>query len=440
MRTTDNNCGEPCQDLGDLTTIANKDIIELQKENPDFLVFTSNPAIFKDVNNNRIFSLDDDRSIITTYNVMGFIGVNESMLTIGSRFQSKERDKDYFLHYMLQKVFGLNIIDLKTNTNDDSIWELFLIYLFPHYLQKALNQGLYKEYQSKSYNDANVKGSIDVVNHIKQNNPFMGKIAYRPREHNYDNRITQLIRHTIEHIRTHPIGSSVLNSNNETRIGTNQILFSTNGYNKNDRQRIISKNNKVVNHPFYNEYEPLRKLCLQILRHEGISYAKERDKIYGIIFDGSWLWEEYLNTVFAPLGFLHPENKTGNKPIYLFSDPRAYKRFPDFYHLEKSMVLDAKYKKLDHSRELSRDDLHQVITYMYVLKSRIGGFVFPYSSGESIESQIGVLGGYGGSVKRYGMQIPSGVETFYDFKLKMKKSEEALCFLVKNESIHLSSN
>lgn len=70
---------------------------------------------------------------------------------------------------------------------------------------------------------------------------------------------------------------------------------------------------------FYKEYTALQKLCLQILRQEEIKYGIDSDKVYGILFDGAWLWEEYLNTLLSNAGFKHPENKLGTGAIYLLS-------------------------------------------------------------------------------------------------------------------------
>lgn len=47
-------------------------------------------------------------------------------------------------------------------------------------------------------------------------------------------------------------------------------------------------------HPYYSEYLPLQKLCLQILRYEELKYGQEEDEIYGVLVDAAWLWEEYL--------------------------------------------------------------------------------------------------------------------------------------------------
>ncbi len=112
MRKRDNNCGEKLSDIeilniGDLSAIANRTLIDLQKENPDLLVFPQTLGQYRvDVEKSHIFSLDEEN--LTTYNLMGFVGRNSSQLTISSRF-AKDDNNDYFLHYMLQKVFSINL-------------------------------------------------------------------------------------------------------------------------------------------------------------------------------------------------------------------------------------------------------------------------------------------------------------------------------------------
>lgn len=63
--------------------------------------------------------------------------------------------------------------------------------------------------------------------------------------------------------------------------------------------------------------------------------------------------------------FKHPENKFHKVGIYLFDDHSGI-RYPDFY--KDDMVLDAKYKRLgsyDKVSKLDRNDVHQVIAYIY---------------------------------------------------------------------------
>ena len=84
---------------------------------------------------------------IHTGNIMGFVGVNDTQITIRSRFDSSQRE-DFFMHYMLQKVFSINIFDLKHSSSNESVFD-FILYLFPYYLKKALRHGVFKQYQTK---------------------------------------------------------------------------------------------------------------------------------------------------------------------------------------------------------------------------------------------------------------------------------------------------
>ena len=114
--------------------------------------------------------------------------------------------------------------------------------------------------------------------------------------------------------------------------------------------------------------------------------------MHGILFDGAWLWEEYLNTVLQPLGFLHPENKIGHGGINLFTTSPKHTIYPDFYK-PGEVVADAKYKKYaetDESgskkREVAREDLYQVITYMFRLKVKTGLILCPCSGSEEFHT------------------------------------------------------
>ncbi len=98
MRTTDNNRGnfiiEDCH-LSDIKTIANKSLQELKQEN-NLLLF---PLDFgmneKEDDENPVFSLQEKK--LQTYNILGFVGINDTQLTISSRFYPD--GNDYFLHY-----------------------------------------------------------------------------------------------------------------------------------------------------------------------------------------------------------------------------------------------------------------------------------------------------------------------------------------------------
>lgn len=431
MRKRDNNCGENLTDIeilniGDLSSIANRNLIDLQRENPDLLVFPQTLGQYRDdVEKSHIFSLFEKN--ITTYNLMGFVGRNSSQLTISSRF-AKDDNNDYFLHYMLQKVFSINLLKFDQTPNRENIWD-FLLYLFPYYLKKAYSQGIYKAYIKEEYNDSNVKGAIDIKRQILINTPFTGKIAYTTREHSYNNNLTQLVRHTIEHIKTHPYGSGVLSGDSEVRDIISKFIFVTNKtYNNNGRQKIILANLKPVTHPYFTEYSDLQKICLKILRHEKITFGNDKDKVYGLLFDGAWLWEEYLNTILKE-NFIHPENKTGKHRHLLFENFQPI--YPDFISKhEPKTVGDAKYIPLDNQQvynensEKATSIYYKTIAYMYRFSSQNGFLIFPKKETFCIKSYR--IKETDGILKKIGLAIPQKSDNFKEFKISMKKNEEEM--------------
>ena len=127
-------------------------------------------------------------------NIMGFMGLGDEKLIVESRFSGN--GQDFLFQYLLERVFDVpNIVDLETDANnDDRVFNL-LVFIFPHYLKSAMRKGVFKTYVRKTYNDSNVKGTIDIAKHIVKNTPFVGNVAYSQREHSFDNDLMELIRH-----------------------------------------------------------------------------------------------------------------------------------------------------------------------------------------------------------------------------------------------------
>lgn len=369
---------------------------------------------------------------ITTGNLMGFVGVEDgehcAELTIRSRFQQDGKE-DYFLHYLLEKVFHINLLKLPTSGGDNETFEFILFHLFTHYLRRSIKQGIFKQYQKSDYNDANVKGVIDIPRQIRYNIPFNGKVAYRTSEYKYDNPVTQLIRHTIEYIRQHPMAGNVLKEVDEC---VRTIYDITPSYNVNQRQSIINKNLKPIKHPFYTQYIFLQRLCLHILRHKKMSYAPSEQKVYGILFDGAWLWEEYLATMLVEKGFTHAVKEERNG-FQMYAGGQM--RYPDFYNVESGIILDAKYKRLNLG--IQRNDLYQMISYIHTLNNgkdvytpcaKLGALIYPLSSNDtSVGDQtlaFKTLYGAGGKLGVMSMQIPQGKEDYENFVGDMNDTEE----------------
>lgn len=406
--------------LMNLQKIAEKPIGQLSlNDNPNLLIFPQNFEEYGDkIGTEYICEVKEGK--LFTGNIMGFIGYGDTKLRIHSRFAQGE--DDYFLHYMLQKVFAINLFDLKHHSDDESIFD-FLIYLFPAFLKRAMRQGLYKEYQTREYNDANIRGRIDVARHIRMNIPFAGKVAYSTREYAYDNHVTQLIRHTIEFISNHPYGGGILKNDDLTKDAVTLIREATPSYSQIERRKVINQNLRPLSHPYFGEYRHLQRLCMQILRYEEIKYGRNEDEIYGVLFDGAWLWEEYLNTILRDCGYIHPQNKISKGRIYLFDD-RTGVRYPDFY--KDDIVLDAKYKRYADMKlqNIDGDDLHQVITYMYILAAKHGGFIVPRQHNHEENMLLPkTLKGFGGRMNIYGITVDSPAENYWDYCAKMSQNE-----------------
>lgn len=430
INLTDNNIRQPDavtfqrKDVAALFPIADKTIAELCKENENLLIFPYSIETSCDkICDSSVMSIlntgDPDKVQITTGNVMGFIGIDNLQIKIKSRFD-KGRD-DFFLHYMLQKVLSFNLFDLKHNDEQEDLFD-FIMFMFPYLLKAAMNQGIYREYKNFKHNDSNIKGTIDIGRHIARNFPFVGNIAYATREYSHDNNMSELIRHTIEFMKTKRYGQLVLNIDRETIENVKIIIAHTPSYNKNERSSVISKNLRAKVHPYYTEYRPLQTLCLQILRMEEVKYGESSDEICGILFDGAWLWEEYVNTILSNHGFKHPENKLHKGGIYLFDDHSGI-RYPDFY--KDDMVLDAKYKRLgsyDKVSKLDRNGVHQVMAYMTTLKVNRGGFVAPLEQKQS-KVPTSHLKGSAATLSIFGIEICKSATSYAEFCEKMGEME-----------------
>ena len=416
-------------ELDDLRAIADVEISNITLEDyPNLLVFPDSFNSYdRDFGRKVICSIEDEGRKLRTNSMVGFIGRNNTHLSIHSRFADNGKD-DFFLHYMLQKVAKINLFNLQHTMDEDSVFD-FLLYLFPLYLKNAITQGVYRQYIIHKYNDANVRGVIDVSRHIKYNEPFNGSVAYTTREYSYDNHITQLIRHTIEFISKNG-GDDILNVDEDTKQAVAQIIGATPSYLENELQSIINKNLIPIAHPYYSEYAPLQRLCLQILRHEELKYGQEEDEIYGVLIDAAWLWEEYLAIILE--GKYNHYLKDTGKRFYLFK-PNKQQIIPDYLSLDKKIVADAKYIPLNEKNWFKEDSsnataiYYKTITYMYRFCSKVGYLLYPHPDEECSPIKEDIIteieGVNGGSITKLGLRIPSGCSNYNEFSRRIKEEE-----------------
>lgn len=398
-----------------IQNLANKDLSVLDKEN--FIIFPEQLSESEDLDKeNYIFKSRNGE--ISTCNIVGVISDNKDEVRINSRFSKKGED-DYFLRYMIQKVLNYNVTQSKISSSKKlSYYDLF-IFLFPYYLNQAIAKGVYKEYVYKEYNDSNIKGPIDFTRQIKNNLPFLGKIAYSTREFSYDNNVTELVRHTIEKIQIE--FPSLLVKDIETKENIRLIKEITSSYKRLDRERIVQKSIlNPVKSGYFEEYALLQRLCIRILNEDKTAFEDEESKVHGVIIDVSWLWEEYI---WKATGWKHYGRRANLNTLRLFSNlgsESQQHRYPDFEF--GGMPIDTKYKKNIEKR----NDYNQLTTYIHIMNASKGGFLQPTQSLENKGySFLGELVG-GGNLFTYKFYTPQEYISYEDFVEQMQQSEEEL--------------
>ena len=365
---------------------------------------------------------------IQTYNL---IGDKNTQIEIRTRFSGDAENSDYFLYYMLSTVLSCNIVDMQVGKGIESALDMMMLF-FSNLLTKAVNQGVYKKYVSREYNDSNVRGTIDVSRHIRHNYPSNGRVAYNTREYSYDNDVTQLIRHTIEYIKSdkNGLGKKLLSANENTKKCVEIITQITPTYQKRNKRDVINANQKPIVHPHYLHYTALQKLCLAILKGEKMSYGDDnKHKLNGFIIDVAWLWEEYVAKILSTTNLNHYTRS--NSSFHLLSNNGAtfQKIIPDYYDEEKRIVADAKYTDLSKMDNLSAERAaaiyYKTIMYMYRFNSKIGLLIHPIITNEdkSVEATKYEIISTDGNLCKVGIKIPSQCKDFSNFSQKMKEIE-----------------
>lgn len=419
--------------------IADKTLEQLEREG--VFIF---PALVKDADD-----LTSDQMIIRSVNnsyqssnVMGFIGCGDERLIIESRFCRD--NEDYFFQYLLDRVMNFpNIVELESDANQEKRLFKFLMFLFPYYLKSALRKGLFKKYLRRQYNDGNVKGAIEIARHIEKNTPFIGNVAYSQREFSYDNSLMELVRHTIEFIKRKPYGKNLLvKVKDEVKL----VIDATSGYEPYDRQKIIEYNKKnTIRHAYFKEYLALQRLCLLILQHRKHQIGVGSRQIYGLLFDGAWLWEEYINLLIED-EFYHPMNKGGKGAQRLFNGNIGL-IYPDFIgrNSKRRIIADAKYKPIDN---IGNKDYLQVLAYMFRFDAKEGYYLYPEAAGSddlklwmnrgsTYESNVTMRDDI--SITKHGLKIPVEMRNYDEFVKKMNENERAFKHLFSTPACDMTA-
>lgn len=168
---------------------------------------------------------------------------------------------------------------------------------------------------------------------------------------------------------------------------------------------------------------------MAILRHQKHQIGTGARQIYGILFDGAWLWEEYINSLIEDM-FYHPMNKGGKGAQRLF-EGNVGLIYPDFIsrNSEMRMIADAKYKPIDN---IGNRDYLQVLAYMFRFDAKTGFYLYPEAGvsddlklrmnrGSTYESNVTPRDDIG--ITKHGLKIPVDAPNYADFVVMMELAE-----------------
>lgn len=344
---------------------------------------------------------------INGYQTQCYVGLlqleNGRELFIGSRFD--EKDNYYFTQYILSKAYNLKVSlfqDMKPQTGKGQFIEFLLIFVFLYQINKAYSKGIYRQYCTFECNDAKLKGKIDIARHIRLNSLFNGKIAYSYREYTISNNVNRLILTAyswLEKSNKQLMRELTWQYKNIAEYIKN-LKNIMQPFSKQEISKVISRDRKKITHSVYRDWENVRKTAIMILRHMGIDIAVEDEhRTNGILIDMRSVWELYIESILkseSDSSFAY-KIKTQEETKYLFSKTMEIARIRtdfEFYKDENSdepkLILDAKYKNEwqeiacnpNSENKWPREDVFQMLAYMYLLKCDYGGIVCPLKKGK----------------------------------------------------------
>lgn len=394
----------------------------------------------------QLFKQYNDKYMTRQYvGAVTYCGENgEIKFAFGSRFDSL--DGQFFLQYVINETLGTNsrvFKDMEPAAAPEHTFDLLLMMVFITQLKQAVRKGIFRRYCRFERNDAKVRGSIDLGRHIKYNvmsdKGSNGKIAYSYREFTAANSVCVLILKALDMMeRKYPEFIKQNMRDREMRSAVRIIQRHNPDWQAVKNHTVLSETRQRITHSLYRCYEPLRITARLILKHMGLDlYAdKNRSRAFGLLIDMPKLWERFIeNAVFK--AYRIPVKAQREFDILNGS----YKMTPDFYREDPKFVLDAKYRPaweqwLDDKKGNNvgiREDLFQVLAYMYSLRCPAGGVVFPTKNPHEPEAFSPFAGREEGGERFwvFPLGVPESGASFAAFSRAFKENCKKLADAIK---------
>lgn len=454
------------------------------------LIINYNPLGRKESDKFSILMKDEEmrlNGIIGTYRDKNYLDKYDIKLQITSRFDNP--DRPFFMAEMMrcyvEERYGLRLTDSDIPPEQDDLFEFLKICIFRQKLIAAYEKGFYKKYTYFKKNDARLRGRIDISRHIQENMGMKnGRVAYEYRENTVDNPINHLILRTYDELKkAYPSETKAILDQtdvaNENALSIiKSLAYSAPGYQEGSINDIVKNARLQVTHPYFTEYEELRKSCIEILSDMDISLYTENeepteDEVQSMLFYVPDLWEVYLTKILkqglqdtkyeikeqervSPIKIrdrrtIDPVQQgvhiDGDYSDYTKDDDK-HKWKPDFVLKDKDgviAVLDAKFKpgwtlaeKQSYS-EYIQVDIAKCIAYASIEGTKITGTLFPIDTASSkCNDKVTRVDHYTLGERddmhflACGIKIPEVNEDFADWQKRMNESVNQLILLIKS--------
>lgn len=332
-------------------------------------------------------------------------------VTLEIRCRFDEDNNAYFLMAMLLCLTGEDLqehfIEPEVNITFHQVMDLFLLFMFKNQLVEAAKKGIFRRYQRFENNDSRPHGTIDIARHIRENMGLNnGRISYHYRELTANNPVNRLILAAYKRLcEKYPQLCETRIDQDESVSSTLSMLQTELGWSKTSLRNIVKDNLRPVTHPYFSEYEALRKTCLKILRDEGVSIfdADDSEETDAIYFDITWLWEKYLEFQFNRLDLKSRglELKSQKTDKFLTSEQGGAginkEAKPDFRFKKGGKniaILDAKFKPQwkNRSNNYLTADIDECIRNLVVFWAGRTGVIYPTNDSQSALEEFNIVG------------------------------------------------
>lgn len=336
------------------------------------------------------------RDEIWTQKYIGVLEYEGKTIYIGSRFDDEGKN---FTNYILSKALGIKSVLFEKNTpkvDYGLAMEKLLAIVFVNQIEMAYKKGLFRTYRTYECNDAKVKGKIDIARHVRLNPIFNGKIAYSYREYTVDNDVNRIIltAYCMLEKRYKSWMNDLIMPRRNVKDCIAQMKNIIQPVSREEVRVLLKKANKKITHSVYKDWEKVRRTAILLLHHMGIHIASENNStICGVLLDMNYIWEKYLENTLRETAEKSLITQHKKEILFLENSNEAKREVkPDFVFMDNNkkeykLILDAKYKrkweeaftsKNDKRKwEGVREDVFQILAYMYTFKCDRAGVVCP---------------------------------------------------------------